>query len=111
MYSATIIFYDTLFDGEVDSKRLKRVARMIHRENLPLQEERFEHTPCIFSELLKRPQDSHASLLEIPGAVEVTYFASFQLQDPKKLFALVAWLRSYAEYCGMCSRLFRWEAL
>lgn len=104
---ATIIFYETL-SPEEDAKRLMRIARMIRRERLPLVEERYEHIPCKFDDLLK----AHStSLVEIQGAVEKRYFATFESADPKRLHALVSWLQAYAVYCGTCSRLYRWYNL
>ncbi|MBR6640457.1 MAG: hypothetical protein IKL35_08880 [Muribaculaceae bacterium] len=103
---ATIIFYENIFPGE-DAKRLKRIARMIRRENLLVVEEKYEHIPCKFDDLLKAQS---TSLVEIPGAVEERYFVTFEAADPKRLHALVAWLQAYAVYCGTCSRLFRWSS-
>ncbi len=102
---ATIIFYDTVSPGE-DSKRLKRIARMIHRENLPLLEERYEHIPCKFDDLLKAHSTSSGSFVEIPGAVEERYCVWLESSDQKKLFALIAMLRAFGDYCGIGSRLF-----
>lgn len=103
-HSATVIFYDTVFP-EGDSKRLERIARMIRREHLPLSAERYEHIPCRFDDLLKARSTSSGSFVEIDGAVEIRYFATLELTDPKKLFALIAMLRAFADYCGICSRL------
>lgn len=102
---ATIIFYDTVFE-EADSKRLDRIARMIRRERLPLLGERYEHIPCRFDDFLKARSTSSGSFVEIEGAVEVRYLVTLESADPKKLFALTAMLRAFAEYCGICSRLF-----
>ena len=103
-HTATIIFYDTVFE-EADSKRLERLARMIRREHLPLSAERYEHIPCRFDDLLKARSTSSGSFVEIEGAVEVRYHVTLESADPKKLFALIAMLRAFADYCGICSRL------
>ena len=103
-HSATVIFYDTVPSGE-DSKRLERIARMIRREHLPLLEEHSEHIPCRFDDFLKAHSTSSGSFVEIVGAVEHRYFVTLQSADPKKLFALIAMLRAFGDYCGICSRL------
>ena len=102
---ATIIFYDTVFE-EADSKRLESIARMIRRERLPLSSERYEHIPCRFDDLLKARSTSSGSFVELYNAVEVRYIVSLESNDQKKLFALTAMLRAFAEYCGIGSRLF-----
>ncbi len=102
---ATIIFYDMVSPGE-DSKRLERIARMIRREHLPLVAERYEHIPCSFDGLLKARSTSFGSSVEILGAVEVRYHVCVESSNQKKLFALIAMLRAFAEYCGIGSRLF-----
>lgn len=104
-HTATIIFYDTVSPGE-DSKRLKRIARMIRREHLPLLAERYEHIPCRFDDLLKAHSTSFGSFVEIPGSVEERYCVCFESSDQKKLFALIAMLRAFGDYCGIGSRLF-----
>lgn len=101
---ATIIFYDTVFE-EADSKRLDRIARMIRRERLPLSAERYEHIPCRFDNLLKAHSTSSGSFAEIRGAVEIRYIVTLEAADQKKLFALIAMLRAFGEYCGTGSRL------
>ena len=104
-HTATIIFYETL-DPEADAKRLKRIARMIHRERLPVTAEKSERIPCKLDDLLKSRSTSLGSFVELPGLVEERYYVTLELADPCKLHALVSWLRAYADYCGMCSRLF-----
>ncbi len=104
-HTATIIFYETI-EPEADAKRLKRIARMIHRERLPVTAEKSERIPCRFDDFLKSRSTSLGSLVEIEGAVEERYFVTLELADPCKLHALVSWLRAYADYCGTCSRLF-----
>lgn len=104
-HTATIIFYDTVSSGE-SSKRLMRIARMIRREHLPLLAEHYEHIPCRFDDLLKAHSTSFGSLSEIPGAVEQRYHVCVESSDQKKLFALIAMLRAFGEYCGIGSRLF-----
>ena len=107
---ATIIFYQTLAPTE-DAKRLKRIARMIRRERLPVIAEKSVRTPCKFDDQIKALSTSSGSLVEIVGAVEERYFVTLELTDPKKLHALVAWLQAYADYCDIRSRLFQWNSL
>ena len=104
---ATIIFYETLASG-ADAKHLKRIARMIRRERLPVIAEQSVRTPCKFDDQIKSLSTSSGSLVEVVGAVEERYFVTLELSDPKKLHALVAWLQAYAVYCDTRSRLFQW---
>ena len=103
-HTATVIFYDTVFEEE-DSKRLARIARMIRREHLPLSAENYEHIPCRYDDFLKARSTSSGSFVEVDGAVEVRYRVTLESADPKKLFALIAMLRAFADYCGICNRL------
>lgn len=79
---------------------------MIRRERLPLSAERYEHIPCRFDDFLKARSTSSGSFAEIHGAVEIRYLVTLEATDPKKLFALIAMLRAFAEYCGIGSRLY-----
>ncbi len=106
---ATVIFYETL-DPEADTKCLKRIARMIHRERLPVIAEKYERIPCRLDDLLKARSTSYGSIVEFEGMIEERYFVTLEMSDPKRLHALVSWLQAYAVYCGTCSRLFHWSS-
>lgn len=84
---------------------------MIGRERLPLIGERFERIPCtavICPDI--RQESPEAREIDLKSE-EIRYFAAFEMSDPKRLHALVGLLRSFADYCGIYSRLWSWEAL
>lgn len=84
---------------------------MIHRELFPLIEERSERTPCtvvICPDIYRESPDTREIDLK---SDDIRYFATFELSNPKKLSALVGLLRSFADYCGIYSRVWSWEVL
>ena len=109
-HRVSLLFNDTAKPGE-DSKPLKRISRMIHCERLPLTGEHFERTPCkvvICPDIYRESSDRQEIDLE---SDDVRYFASFEMADARRLHALVGLLRSFADYCGIYSRVWSWEAL
>lgn len=111
MKHRVVLFFSDTAKPEVDSKPLKRISQMIRRERLPLTGEHFERTPCtavICPDIYQESPDSREIDLK---SDDIRYFATFELSDPKKLNALVGLLRSFAEYCGIYSRVWSWEAL
>jgi len=109
-HRVVLFFSDTAKPGE-DSKPLKRISQMIRRERLHLIGERSERTPCIAvicPDIYRESPDTREIDLK---SDDVRYFASFELVDPKKLSALVGLLRSFADYCGIYSRVWSWEVL
>jgi len=107
--AATLIFYWT--SSAEDIAVLKRLQRLIRRENVPII--RDEHScnadTSVFPPEVLRELLSDENFLNDPRLpYEHRYKVSVEMRDPQRLFALVAWLRSYGEYIGMSSRLFWW---
>lgn len=109
-HRVVLFFSDNAKPGE-DSKPLKQVERMIHRERFPLTGERYERTPCIAVISPDIYRESHDRSEIDLRSDDVRYFAAFEMSDPKKLNALVGLLRSFADYCGIYSRVWSWEVL
>ncbi len=107
-HRVVLFFSDTAKPGE-DSMPLKRISKMIHREQLPLTGEHFERTPCtavICPDIYRESPDTREIDLK---SDDVRYIAAFEMSDPKRLHALVGLLRSFADYCGIYSRVWSWE--